>query len=238
MNLQNKTAIITGASRGIGKAIAENLALAGATVLLVARNSDELNKVVKRILEKGGKAYGFAFNVSDEQAVAQFIAEAEKTYTHIDVLVNNAGIGQFDPVTETDGAFWDEVMEVNVKGTFLFCKYVIRIMQQQGGGHIVNIASDVAKRTFENGAMYCASKYAQDAFSSALRKEVRKDHIKVSVIYPGLVNTYFNGGSPGEAQNATHLHPEDIANTVNYVVSAPRNVVIDELMIHPLSQEY
>ncbi len=238
MSLQNKLAIVSGASRGIGRAIAENLAAAGARVLLLARNADELNEVVGFIEQNGGKARAFAFDITEENRVKQFIAEVLISFGRIDILVNNAGIGGFHPVTDTDNKFWDEVMDVNVKGTFLLSKHAVPIMQKQHSGHIIAIASDAARRTFENGALYCASKYAQDAFSSALRKEVRKHGIKVSVIYPGLVDTFFNGGKPGSPENENQLKPHDIAHAVNYIVSAPAYVVVDELMIHPVSQEY
>ncbi|MBC7915302.1 MAG: SDR family oxidoreductase [Pyrinomonadaceae bacterium] len=238
MSLKNKTAIITGASRGIGKAIAENLAKAGVHVILTARNQDELNAAVVSISREGGKATAFSLDIADENAIKKFISEIDEIGNPIDILINNAGIGGFESVTETDSTFWDRVMDVNVKGTFLMCKHLVPFMQKQNGGHILNIASDVAKRTFANGAMYCASKYAQDAFSSALRKEVREFNIKVSVVYPGKVETYFNNSIPGENEDHHRLQPDDIANSVNYILSAPAHVVIDELMIHPISQEY
>jgi NADP-dependent 3-hydroxy acid dehydrogenase YdfG len=177
-------------------------------------------------------------DISDEQAVKSVFQQVIQQYKRIDILVNNAGIGEFYPVSETSAGFWDEVMNTNVKGTFLCSKEAVIQMQKQGVGHIVSIASDVAKRTFANGALYCSSKYAQDAFSSALRKEVRKDGIKVSVVYPGLVDTYFNKSQPGNPANASHLKPEDIAASVLHILSAPKHVVIDELMIHPISQDY
>ena len=238
MSLKNKTAIITGASRGIGKAIAENLAKDGVNVILTARKQDELNETVVTINRQGGKASAYSLDITDETAIKKFVAEVQKMGHSIDILINNAGIGGFENVTETDSAFWDQVMDVNVKGTFLMCKHIMPFMQKQKQGHILNIASDVAKRTFATGAMYCASKYAQDAFSSALRKEVREFNIKVSVVYPGKVETYFNNSIPGANKEFHRLHPYDIANSVNYILSAPAHVVIDELMIHPLSQDY
>lgn len=238
MSLHKQIAVITGASRGIGKAIAQNLALAGAQVILLARNQDDLNNAVLEIKQQGGSSTAFVLDIQDETQVKSVFAQILAQFGRIDFLINNAGIGQFKPVTETDAAYWDELMAVNVKGTFLCAKEAVLQMQKQGSGHIVNIASDVSKRTFPNGALYCSSKYAQDAFSSALRKEVRKDGIKVSVIYPGLVDTYFHPDGPGKPENASHLKPEDIAAAVNYIISAPKHVVIDELMIHPISQEY
>ncbi len=238
MPLQTKIAVVAGASRGIGKAIATQLAAAGAQVILLARNQSDLNKVIAEITQEGGLSAAFVLDISDEQAVKSVFQQLIQQYKRIDILVNNAGIGQFQPVTETSASFWDEVMNTNVKGTFLCSKEAVIQMQKQGSGHIVSIASDVAKRTFANGALYCSSKYAQDAFSSALRKEVRKDGIKVSVVYPGLVDTYFNNSEPGNPENATHLKPEDIAASVLHILTAPKHVVIDELMIHPISQDY
>jgi NADP-dependent 3-hydroxy acid dehydrogenase YdfG len=238
MPLQTKIAVVAGASRGIGRAIATQLAAAGAQVILLARNQSDLNQVVAEITEQGGSAAAFVLDISDEQAVKSVFQQIIQQYQRIDILVNNAGIGEFYPVSETSASFWDEVMNTNVKGTFLCSKEAVIQMQKQGNGHIVSIASDVAKRTFANGALYCSSKYAQDAFSSALRKEVRKDGIKVSVVYPGLVDTYFNKSQPGNLENATHLKPDDIAASVLHILAAPKHVVIDELMIHPISQDY
>jgi NADP-dependent 3-hydroxy acid dehydrogenase YdfG len=238
MPLQTKIAVVAGASRGIGKAIANQLAAAGAQVILLARNQSDLNAAVAVITQEGGLAAAFVLDISDEQAVKSVFQQIIQQYQRIDILVNNAGIGEFYPVSETSATFWDEVMNTNVKGTFLCSKEAVIQMQKQGNGHIVSIASDVAKRTFANGALYCSSKFAQDAFSSALRKEVRKDGIKVSVVYPGLVDTYFNKSQPGNLENATHLKPEDIAASVLHILSAPKHVVIDELMIHPISQDY
>jgi len=238
MPLQTKIAVVAGASRGIGRAIATQLAAAGAHVILLARNQSDLNEAVAEITKEGGLATAFVLDIRDEQAVKSVFQQIIQQYKRIDILVNNAGIGEFYPVSETSASFWDEVMNTNVKGTFLCSKEAVIQMQKQGVGHIVSIASDVAKRTFANGALYCSSKYAQDAFSSALRKEVRKDGIKVSVVYPGLVDTYFNKSQPGKPENAQNLQPDDIAAAVLHIVSAPKHVVIDELMIHPISQDY
>jgi NADP-dependent 3-hydroxy acid dehydrogenase YdfG len=110
-------------------------------------------------------------------------------------------------------------------------------MKAQKTGHIINIASDVAKRVFDGGALYCSSKFAQDAFSSALRKEVRRDGIKVSVVYSGLVNTPFHA-NPNSSDKADWLSDADMAQSIQFIMSQPAHVVIDELMIHPLSQDY
>lgn len=238
MNLKDKVAVITGASRGIGKAIAMDLASSGVYVILLARNENDLQEVAGSIRREGGKASAFNVDITDEAAVSDFLVALSDISNRVDILVNNAGVGSFQPVSETETQAWDQVMDVNVKGTFLMCKHLLPLLKSGKQGHIVSIASDVSKRTFANGAMYCASKYAQDAFCAALRKEVRPFNIKVSVVYPGLVETWFNNNIPGNNDDQLHLNPEDIASSVNYILSAPAHVVIDELMIHPISQEY
>ena len=238
MGLKDKIAVITGASRGIGKAIALDLARSGVYVILLSRHETDLQEVAGSIRKEGGKASAFNVDITDESAVFKFLVALSAISNHVDILVNNAGVGSFHPVTETDSQAWDQVMDVNVKGTFLMCKHLLPFMKAGNHGHIISIASDVSKRTFANGAMYCASKYAQDAFCSALRKEVRSFNIKVSVVYPGLVDTWFNNSIPGKNEDQLRLNPEDIASSVNYILSAPAHVVIDELMIHPISQEY
>jgi NADP-dependent 3-hydroxy acid dehydrogenase YdfG len=177
-------------------------------------------------------------SVSDEAFVQTVFQQAQAQFGRIDVVVNNAGFGIFKPAAEITADEWDQIFATNAKGTFLVSKAAIPFMKAQGAGHIINIASDVAKRTFANGSLYCASKYAQDAFSMALRKEVRSLGIKVSVVYSGLVDSYFHADPQGDASHETWLKNEDMANAISFIIEQPAHVVIDELMIHPLSQDY
>jgi len=230
--------IISGASRGIGRAIATRLARENHFVLLLARNSEEISELELEIDSAGGKALSFAVDVSNEKQVNEVVDQAIRDFGRIDNVINNAGIGIFKEVENLTEDEWTRVMDVNVKGSFLLTKAVLPHMKSAGSGHIIGIASDVSKRTFAEGSLYCASKYAQHAFFEALRREVRSKGIKVSVIYPGLVDTFFHEGDPGQPHRAQYLQPLDIADAVSYVLNAPRHVIIDELMLHPMKQEW
>ena len=238
MSLKNKTVIITGASKGIGRALALMLAEKGANLSLVARSEIELLELKAEIEILGAKAEVFVGSVSDEDFVKSTVKSTQEIFGTIDSLVNNAGFGIFKQATDISTTEWDSIYDTNVKGTFLFCKETIPHMKSQGAGHIINVASDVAKRVFDGGSLYCSSKYAQDAFSMALRKEVRKDGIKVSVVYSGLVDTYFHSKVEGDPYQSDYLTAQNMADVITYILEAPKHVVIDELMIHPMSQEY
>ncbi|GAA3971458.1 SDR family oxidoreductase [Hymenobacter antarcticus] len=233
-DLTDQVAIVTGASRGIGKAIALLLALQGAKVVAVARSEDELIELTNKT-----HGLGIVADVADATDAAHVVAETLRQYGRLDIVVCNAGVGSFNELENFSATEWDRIFDTNVKGTFLLCKAVVPYFKAQKKGHIVGITSDVAKRTFAHGTAYGASKYAQDAMLGSLRKEVRPHGIKVSTIYPGLVDTYFNDTRPGSAEaEKTHLRPADVAQAVRYVLEAPAHVVIDELMLHPLTQEW
>ena len=233
-DLTNQVVIVSGASRGIGKAIALLLALQGAKVVAVARSEQELSDLTSKT-----QGLSLIADVSDETDADYVVQETLRRFGRLDVLVCNAGVGSFAELERFEAAEWDRIFDTNVKGTFLLCKAAVPHFKAQKRGHIVGITSDVAKRTFAHGTAYGASKFAQDAVLASLRKEVRPHGIKVSTIYPGLVDTYFNDTTPGSAEaEKTHLRPIDIAQAVRYVLEAPAHVVVDELMLHPLTQEW
>ncbi|MHB1177702.1 MAG: SDR family oxidoreductase [Daejeonella sp.] len=237
MNLKGKTVLITGASKGIGKRLALDLAKQGANLALVARGAEELKRVKDAAEQAGATVITFQGSVSEEEVANNAVEKTVRAFGQIDFLINNAGYGVFGPTESYSEKTWSDIYDTNVKGTFLFCKAVLSTMKKAGNGHIINIASDVAKRVFDGGALYCSSKFAQDAFSAALRKEVRKDGIKVSVVYSGLVDTYFHP-NPHSTEKQDWLTDEDMSSTICFMMAQPKHVVIDELMIHPLSQEY
>lgn len=238
MSLQNKSIIITGASKGIGKALAISLAAHQVKLSLVARSTQELETVKAAVEQAGSECLVFAGNVADETFVTTIINTTTEAFGGVDFMINNAGFGIFKRATDISLQEWESTYDTNVKGTFLFSKAVLPAMKATQSGHIINVASDVAKRVFDGGSLYCSSKYAQDAFSMALRKEVREFGIKVSVIYSGLVDSMFHTDPQGADSHQDWLKVEDMASAIMYVMNQPRHVVIDELMIHPLSQEY
>lgn len=238
MSLTGKTAIVTGASRGIGKEIAIRLGNEGMNIVLAARSLTDLEKVQQELNKLNIKSLAVATDISKEEEVTHLFDKAVSTFGQVDVAINNAGMGVFKPVEELSVTEWDKMMEVNVRGTFLLTKAVIPHMKQRKSGTIINVASDVSKRTFPNGSAYCASKYAQHAFADAVRKEVLPAGLKVSSIYPGLVDTYFGETEQGTDEKQEWLKPKDIANAVAYILQAPDYVVIDEITIHPTMQTW
>ncbi|MBJ6107865.1 SDR family oxidoreductase [Hymenobacter sp. BT523] len=233
-DLTDQVAIVSGASRGIGKAIALLLALQGAKVVAVARSEQELEDLTHKT-----RGLCIVADIADEEDAQHVVAETLRHYGRLDILVCNAGVGSFNELEHFEAAEWDRIFDTNVKGTFLLCKAAVPHFKQQKRGHIVGITSDVARRSFAHGTAYGASKFAQDAVLASLRKEVRPHGVKVSTIYPGLVDTYFNDTKPGSPEaEKTHLRPADVAQAVRYVLEAPAHVVVDELMLHPLTQEW
>ncbi len=240
MNVENKTVIISGASRGIGRATALLLAQHGANVVATARSTDDLNELAKTATEGSvrGKIMTVPGNVANEADVETVVRTALEHFKRIDVVINNAGYGVFKNVEEITSDEWDSVMATNVKGTFLLTKAALPTLKAQGSGHVLVVASDVAKRTFAGGSLYTASKYAQEAFMGALRKEVRSFGIKVSGVYTGLVDSHFHAKGQGHETSAHYLKEQDVAESMLFIISRPAHVVIDEFMVHPLEQEY
>lgn len=233
--IQNKTILLTGASKGIGRTLALLLSKGHNNLVLVARSEKELTTLKAECEANGAKTLIFVGSVADDALAKNAIETTIHEFGGIDFLINNAGYGIFKNADEIEVDEWNTLMETNVTGTFLFCKYAIPYMKTAQSGHIINVASDVAKRTFAGGSLYCASKFAQEAFSTAIRREVRPHNIKVSVIYSGLVDTPFHG--EGEGREGW-LQDDDMADAIHYVMNQPKHVVIDELMIHPLNQDY
>ena len=214
MNLNNKAAVVTGSTKGIGRAIAEALVREGMNVCVSARKADEVERTVAALNDlDNGRAVGAVCDVRDEESVQALFQHAVAEFGGVDVLVNNAGIGLFGRVAEIAAADFRAVIETNLFGVFYCCRAAIPLMKERGGGYIINISSLAGANPHAQMAAYNASKFALNGFSEALMQEVRHDGIKVSYIMPGSVNTHFGGDEPDEAQ-AWQLQPSDIARVV------------------------
>jgi len=214
MGIDGKNAVVTGGTKGIGRAIAEALVDEGISVCVSARNQDEIERAVKELNRSaGGRAIGFACDVREYDQVSALFNHTIKELGGLDILINNAGIGVFETVEETSPEDFRSVLETNLFGVFYCCHRAIPEMKKRGGGYIINISSLAGANPHPRMAAYNASKFALNGFSEALMQEVRHDNIKVSYIMPGSVNTEFGGDSPGD-EKSWQLTPQDIARVV------------------------
>lgn len=240
----SKTALITGATSGIGHATAEALAQLGWDLILCGRRRDRLDEL-QSTLGRQGHVRTLEFDVRDQKQVESAIQSLEKTWQKIDVLVNNAGNAHgLAPFDQGDIADWDAMIDGNVKGLLHVSKAVVPWMIGQGSGHIVNISSVAGKQTYANGNVYCASKKAVEAISEGMRLDLTQHGIKVSNIAPGAVETEFSvvrfKGDQAKADKVyegfTPLTAKDIADAIVYVVTAPDHVTIADMTIYPKAQ--
>lgn len=214
MNLKGKTAIVTGGTKGIGRAVSEALLREGVNVCISARHANEIEETASALGETGeGQITGAVADVRDYDEVKALVQHAVDEFGGVDILVNNAGIGKFGKLEETSPEDFRAVLETNLFGVFYCCHEAIPEMKQRGGGYIINISSLAGTNAHPKMTAYNASKFALNGLSEALMQEVRHDNIKVSYIMPGSVNTYFNDGEP-DANNTWELQPEDIARVV------------------------
>ena len=240
----SKTALITGATSGIGKATAQILAKNNYKIILCGRREDRLNDLEKELSEFT-EVHTLCFDVRDKKAVFESINSIPEAFSTIDVLINNAGNAHgLDPIHNGDLDDWDAMIDINVKGLLYVSKAVIPQMIEQKSGHIINIGSIAGKEVYPNGNVYCASKHAVDALNQAMRMDLNPYGIRVGAIHPGAVETEFSEVRfKGDADRAANvykgfepLHPEDIADIIHFVVSRPYHVNIADLMVLPTAQ--
>jgi NADP-dependent 3-hydroxy acid dehydrogenase YdfG len=228
--LASQCAIITGAGRGIGKAIATALADEGAHVILVARTAQEIDQLAASLRARGCASTAIVGDVSSPADMAAAAAFAQEKGGRIDILVNNAGIGVFKPVSELSVEEFDAMWNVNMRGVFLATKAVLPSMMAAGRGAIVNIASLAGKNTFKGGAGYGATKWALRGFAGSLMLEVREKNIRVVTVCPGSVDTGFSSGGK---RGASITQPEDVASAVVFAVTAPERSMFSEIDVRP-----
>jgi 3-oxoacyl-[acyl-carrier protein] reductase len=230
MEINGKTAIVTGGTKGIGLAIAEALARAGAKVVVCGRDSATLAEAVKD-LSADGEASGRRCDVSKWEEVEALFAFAAETYGGVDILVNNAGVGHFLSVDKISLEQWHAIIETNLSGAFYCVRAAVPQMRKRGGGFILNIGSLAGRNTFAGGSAYNASKFGLNGFSEAIMLDLRNDNIRVSQIMPGSVATEFMAGGSDAAQ--WKLDPVAIADTAVDLISMPDRNLISRLEMRP-----
>lgn len=235
MQLEGKVAIVTGASAGLGADFSRELAKKGATVYGTGRRAEKLEALEKEI---GDAFHPLVGDVREPAQVQQAVQQVVDEQGRIDVLVNNAGLGQFAEIDEMDLDQWDVQMDTNLRGVFLFTRAVVPTMKAQNadtgfGGHIVNIASVAGLVGNPRLTAYNTTKFGLRGFSEALMKEVRQDGIKVTCFYPGSVGTEF-ASVAGSSGAPNPMRSVDLAHTLVHVLEGPDNYLISEVMMRPL----
>ena len=229
--LAGKVALVTGASRGIGFAIAQSLAHLGAKVAICARDPKRLDEAAVKLRAMNATVFAMPVDVRRAGEIASLVQNIEKNLGPIEILVNNAGIGYFGTVQDANEANWDLVLDTNLKSVFLVTKAVAAGMIDRRSGHIINIASLAGKNAFKNGAIYCASKWGLMGLTECAAEDLRGFGIRVSAICPGTVNTDFSPHSGKDTHKM--LQSEDIAHAVEMIVTQAPQSFISEILLRP-----
>lgn len=233
MELNNKVAIVTGASNGLGKAIAQALIGAGCShVFGLARNERALNACQEVM---GNSFIPVVMDVTDRTGIHEWISRTFNSEFYPDILINNAGVGEFEKLDKMSPERWDAMLNINLTGVYNITAPILFLMKQHASSsYILNIGSILGTTTRSEGSAYCATKYAISGFSDALFKEVRGDNIKVTCLNPGSIETDFFHSSGIKAHD-NMLHPDELAETVLYLLRTPDNMLINELTVRPLN---
>lgn len=229
--LEGQVAVITGASRGIGLAIAQSLGRMGARLSLCARDSGKLENAANELKREGIASLCTIADVTRADQIAALVERTEQSLGPIEILVNNAGIGYFAPVQNALEAHWDAVLDTNLKGVFLATKAVAPGMIERRRGHIINIASLAGKNAFPGGSIYCASKWGLMGMTQCMAEDLRQYGIRVSAVCPGSVATDF---SPHTGKDHSKmLQSEDVAHAVEVIVTQAPQSFISEISLRP-----
>jgi hypothetical protein len=242
--MNSKTAFITGATSGIGKATAEIFAKNKMNLIICGRRSERLENL-KEKLSKLTNVTTLQFDVRDKEAVFKAVESLPSKFKNIDILINNAGNAHgLNTIQDGNIDDWDAMIDINVKGLLYVSKAILPQMVKKNNGFVVNIGSIAGKEVYPNGNVYCASKYAVNALNKAMRIDLNKHNIRVAAIHPGAVETEFSEvrfkGDSEKAKNVyagyKALQPEDIAEIINFVVTRPAHVNIEDLIVYPTAQ--
>jgi NAD(P)-dependent dehydrogenase (short-subunit alcohol dehydrogenase family) len=231
-SLAGQKAIVTGGTRGIGRAIVERLLDEGMQVAFCGRSGESTAQALKDLSARHeGNVFGHTCDVSRSEDVGRFFRLADEQLGGVDVLVNNAGVGIFSSVEQLTPADWHRMIDLNLSGVYYCCHEAIPRMKAHGGGYIINISSLAGKNPFAGGSGYNASKFGLNGFTEAMMLDHRKDNIRVSYIMPGSVDTQFSHGAPAPWKIA----PEDIAEVVVTLVALPQRTLVSRVEIRPLN---
>lgn len=230
--LEGKVTLVTGGSRGIGRAIALRLASLGADVAICGRNAGKLSETEAKLRETGVRALAIVADLTLANEVAKLVERVEAELGPIALLVNNAGMGLFGPVHEKSEEEWDRLMNTNLKSVFLVSRAIVPGMIRRGDGGIINISSLAGKNVFAGGGIYCASKWGVQGLSGCMAEELREHGIRVSTVCPGSVATEFSGRGPKDATKV--LRPEDVAHAVAMLVTQGEQSFVSSVELRPL----
>ncbi len=242
ISLKDRIAVVTGAARGIGEAISRMLAREGATVVLTARNREQLEAVKSEIEKHSGRAVVLPCDLTDPASVEALGKSVTAQFGRCDVLVNNAGVGLLGkPLVDCTPEEWDRILQTNLRGPFLVIRALAPMMIAARSGYIVNISSLAGRNPLPNGAAYAASKWGLNGLTYSLAEELRQYGIRVTAIAPGSVNTHFSASAnPGtgkgmwqEKAPSKMLQPDDVAATVLHVITQPANAFVSEVLMRP-----
>jgi 3-oxoacyl-[acyl-carrier protein] reductase len=231
-DLAGAVALVTGGSRGIGRAIALRLASLGASVAICGRDSKALQSVSGELRKLAPKVLAEVADVTRGAEIESLVSKTEAALGPISILVNNAGIGVFGPAQEKSEADWDRALDANSKSVFLVSRAVAPSMIREGRGEIVNISSLAGRNAFAGGGLYCASKWAVVGLSLCMAEDLREHGIRVSVVCPGSVATEFSGRGPKDPSKV--LTPDDVAHTVAMIVTQGPQSFISEVHLRPI----
>jgi NADP-dependent 3-hydroxy acid dehydrogenase YdfG len=250
-DLNGAVALVTGASSGIGEATARMLAGRGATVALAARRTDRLEALAGKVADGGGTALPVELDVSDREAAEAAVARTVEELGRLDILVNNAGVMLLGPMLEAPVEEWQQMVEVNLLGLMYTTKAAIPHLLEaaegdaRGVADVVNISSVAGRMARRNSGVYNATKFGVGAFSESLRQEVTARHVRVSLVEPGAVATELQGHNRAGVKEEIEkrfeemeiLQAEDIADAIEFVVTRPRHVAVNEVLVRPTEQE-
>ncbi len=228
------TWIVTGASRGLGRHVAKQMAERGWTVLACARDAAALTRLAAE--HPPGRIEPLALDLTDSAALRATLAAALPALGPVDGLVNNAGIGSYKPFVEQSELELLQTLQVNLGAVMQLCHAVLPGMLARRAGHIVNIGSDLGRRPLANMAAYVAAKHGLTGFSHSLLREVKQHGVKVSLVNPGIIDTDFGGATEGSKEEAWSLRPAVLANLILQLIDQPGSTLVDEISVHPLGQ--